>query len=138
MDADRQVSQMQGQPPPPAALGTSQTQPSTPLQTQTYGLGAQLPKIITTTDAMEQARKGIFETQEQLGKTLPGAQGAVEERRAALQGELEKPMPQAPQLRDIPQFKPREISGQEMTMFAGIAMALAGLGTKAMRGDTAM
>lgn len=43
--------------------------------------------------------------------------------------------PPTPQLQAIPQYAPRERESNEMVNFAGLAMGLAGLATKAVRGD---
>lgn len=141
MDADRIVEQEQARraappPAPPAAgtppLGSGVTPPVT---TSNYGLGVQLPKIITSSQAMDEAVKGMLQGQKALNAAMPAAQAKVEGARAAVQGELDKPLPQAPTLRDIPQYQPRQLDSKELLGFAGLAMALAGLGTKAMRGD---
>lgn len=129
----------------PAALGLGAPEaPAAPTATLTapqsgpggtVGLGAQLPKIITSSQAMDQAVQGILTGQKALNERLQPLQSQVEARRGVVQGELDKPLPEAPKLNDIPQFQPRQLSGQELSLFGGIAMALAGLGTKAMRGD---
>lgn len=44
-------------------------------------------------------------------------------------------MPPLPQLQQVPQFQGRQVDSKEMLDFAGIAMILATLGTKAVKGD---
>lgn len=141
----RKFEDEQAAQPLPAALSTpsisSQIGPSMPSvggAGRTLPLGMKLPDIITSTPTLERATTGIMDENRRLNQVLPSLQGNVEARRDILQGELEKPMPEAPKLHDMPQFQPRQLSGEELTLFGGIAMALAGLGTKAMRGDLTM
>lgn len=103
-----------------------------------FGLGPRLPEIHTTSPAMNDAVGGILQGQKDLNASIASSQPIIDQRRAALQGELDQPLPQRPALNPIPQFQPREVSTEDMTLFAGVAMALAGLGTKALRGNTAM
>jgi len=102
------------------------------------GSGLQVPQIQTSTPAMEEARTHILEQQRSSEAEVDRLRPEVTKARADYASELAKPIPQDKPLQDIQQFQPKQISGQDMSQFAAIAMAFAALGTKAMRGDITM
>lgn len=68
-----------------------------------------------------------------------GRLAPIKEQMAGLEADMAGiQSPAAPTPQAIPQFQGRELDGQELNQFMGIAMALAALGTKAVRGDAAM
>src|SRR6185369_15123448 len=99
------------------------------------GSGLQVPQIQTSTPAMEEARTHILEQQRSSEEEVDRLRPEVTKARTDYASELAKPIPQDKPLQDIQQFQPKQISGQDMSQFATIAMAFAALGTKAMRGD---
>lgn len=138
--AQRDVRMFEQEQQEPAASATAPAEiiPPAPKPVGTLPLGARLPQLQVSSPAMDQAVSGMLQGQQDLNRKLGDLQPRIEARRDALAAEIDKPLPAAPNLKPVPQFEPREISGQELTMFAGIAMALAGLGTKGMRGDLTM
>src|SRR5437899_135127 len=72
---------------------------------------------------------------------LPARLEPIQQERTSLEGGrrgISEGMPKPPQLQEVPQYQPRQIDSQEMMNFAGIAMALAALGTRAVRGDVTL
>src|SRR2546430_2184129 len=64
---------------------------------------------------------------------LPARLEPIQQQRTQLEGEMRgisEGMPKPPQLQEVPQYQPRQIDSKEMLNFAGLAMALAALGTR--------
>lgn len=99
--------------------------------------GYRLPKPEPLTQSPEE--KALIERYGQQSQRLGERLAPLEAEKTKLEGEMAQVQnPPPPQLQPVPQFQERQVQQGELLTFSTVAMALAGIGAKAMHGDIVM
>lgn len=92
-----------------------------------------VPDIPTRTPALETLSSQLLDLPGEREKALAPIRAQKEAARSQVSEELARPLPEPPAFRTMPEYRPREVSPQELMTFMTLATALASLGAAATR-----